>query len=41
MRREFESVLEDRHVVGSLNELDELIDEAKRRKVKGGGEVVP
>ena len=38
MRREFESILEDRHVLGGLNELDGLIDEARRRRGKGGGE---
>lgn len=36
MRKEFESILEDRHVVGSLNELDGLIEEARRRKRTGG-----
>jgi kinetochore protein NNF1 len=34
MRREFDSLLEDRHVVPSLNELDGLIEEARRRKGK-------
>jgi kinetochore protein NNF1 len=34
MRREFDSILEDRHVVPSLNELDGLIEEARRRKGK-------
>lgn len=34
MRKEFDAILDDRHVVSSLNELDELIDEAKKRKGK-------
>jgi kinetochore protein NNF1 len=34
MRREFDSILDDRHVVPSLNELDGLIEEARRRKGK-------
>ena len=34
MRREFETILENRHVVASLNELDGLIEEARRRKGK-------
>ena len=34
MRREFDAIVEDRHVVGSLNELDGLIGEARRRKGK-------
>lgn len=46
MRREFENILEDRNVVPSLNELDRLIENAKRRKARAaekgdGGEVVP
>lgn len=42
MRKEFEDILEDRHVVSSLNELDGLIEEARRRKGKArNGEVVP
>lgn len=32
MRKEFDSILEERNVVPSLNELDRLIEEAKRRK---------
>ena len=35
MRREFETILENRHVVASLNELDGLIEEARRRKGRG------
>lgn len=34
MRKEFDAILEDRHVVSSLNELDGLIEEARRRKGK-------
>lgn len=34
MRKEFDAILDDRHVVNSLNELDGLIDDAKRRKGK-------
>ncbi|KAK4508240.1 hypothetical protein PRZ48_001978 [Zasmidium cellare] len=41
MRREFENILVDRNVVQSLNELDRLIEDAKRRKAKGEGEGVP
>lgn len=45
MRREFENILEDRHVVGSLNELDGLIEDARRRKARsieeGGAVPVP
>ncbi len=42
MRKEFDAILEDRHVVGSLNELDGLIDDAKRRKGKSAeGEDAP
>ena len=40
MRREFDGILEDRHVVGSLNELDGLIEDARRRKDRGGAESV-
>ena len=36
MRREFENILLDRNVVPSLNELDRLIEDAKRRKARGG-----
>jgi kinetochore protein NNF1 len=32
MRKEFDSILEERSVVASLNELDRLIEDAKRRK---------
>lgn len=32
MRREFEAILRDRKVVPALNELDRLIEDAKRRK---------
>lgn len=32
MRKEFDSILEERNVVLSLNELDRLIEDAKRRK---------
>jgi kinetochore protein NNF1 len=42
MRKEFEAILEDRHVVSSLNELDGLIEEAKKRKGKSKeGESAP
>ena len=41
MRKEFDEICRDRHVVGSLNELDGLIDEARRRKTKGGDAPVP
>ena len=34
MRHEFDLILDDRHVVPSLNELDGLIEEARRRKGK-------
>lgn len=34
MRREFENILLDRNVVPSLNELDRLIEDAKRRKAR-------
>lgn len=37
MRREFEGILEERLVVGSLNELDALVEEARRRKERGEG----
>jgi kinetochore protein NNF1 len=32
LRREFEGILEDRNVVASLNELDRLVEEGRRRK---------
>lgn len=38
MRKEFESILEERNVVASLNELDRLIDDAKARKAKAASE---
>lgn len=42
---EFEALLSERDVVASLNQLDELVEEAKKRKTKaeaeGGGEVPP
>lgn len=34
MRREFDGILEERGVVTSLNELDGLVEEARRRKQK-------
>ncbi|KAF2210941.1 hypothetical protein CERZMDRAFT_44535 [Cercospora zeae-maydis SCOH1-5] len=34
MRREFESILADRNVVPSLNELDRLIEDARKRKAQ-------
>ncbi|KAK3702903.1 hypothetical protein LTR37_014752 [Vermiconidia calcicola] len=34
MRKEFDAILDDRHVVSSLNELDGLIEEARKRKGK-------
>lgn len=34
MRREFDTIMDERHVVPSLNELDGLIEEARRRKGK-------
>ncbi len=37
-RTHFETILEEKHVVGSLNELDGLVEDARRRK-KAGGEV--
>lgn len=41
MRKEFDAILDDRHVVGSLNELDGLIEEARRRKGRGDAAPVP
>jgi kinetochore protein NNF1 len=42
MRVNFEGILEDRHVVSSLNELDGLIEDARRRKGKArDGESAP
>lgn len=44
MHREFENILLDRNVVPSLNELDRLIEDAKRRKARtgeDGGEALP
>lgn len=44
MRREFDGILEERGVVTSLNELDGLVDDARRRKQKAaeeGGESAP
>lgn len=38
MRREFDGILEERGVVASLNELDGLVEEARRRKEKGAEE---
>ena len=34
MRREFDTILDERGVVASLNELDGLVEEARRRKSK-------
>ena len=34
MRKEFDAILDDRHAVSSLNELDGLIEDARRRKGK-------
>lgn len=40
MRKEFDSILSERNVIPSLNELDRLIEDAKKRKEKAGvGEV--
>jgi kinetochore protein NNF1 len=36
MRKEFESVLVERNVVASLNELDRLVEDAQRRKAQSG-----
>lgn len=41
MRKEFEAILEERRVVGCLNELDGLVEEARRRKAKGETMRVP
>ncbi|KAF2172098.1 hypothetical protein M409DRAFT_17340 [Zasmidium cellare ATCC 36951] len=38
MRREFENILVDRNVIPSLNELDRLIEDAKRRKARAAVE---
>ncbi len=42
MRTHFDEILEDRHVISSLNELDGLIEDAKKRKGKAKeGESAP
>jgi kinetochore protein NNF1 len=38
MRMNFEQILSERNVVPSLNELDALIEDAKKRKAKAEGE---
>lgn len=38
MRKTFESILEDRGVVRWLNELDRLVEEARKQQVKAQGE---
>lgn len=38
MRREFDGILEERGVVASLNELDGLVEEARKRKLRAAGE---
>ena len=39
MRKEFETILLERNVVMSLNELDRLVEDAKKRKQEGEGSV--
>ena len=41
MRKEFETILLERNVVMSLNELDRLCEDAKKRKSSQEGEGVP
>jgi kinetochore protein NNF1 len=42
-KSEFQALMEEREVVASLNELDDLVAEARRRRERGGEEskVVP
>lgn len=37
-QEEFETILQERNVVSSLNDLDRLVDEARKRKLKAESE---